>query len=175
MSFRPNTTTSSTQLAAFIGVGANQPSWAGSERQTIERVVPLLQQLSSSPLALSSLYVTQPVDCPPDSPDFVNAVAQIQVSNTQSPLKLLDKLQELEKHFGRQRNEHTNTVVNGPRPLDLDLIYFGGIALVSERLTLPHPRAKDRLFVLEPLAELVTRLDLGASTENISELIQQLR
>lgn len=126
------------------------------------------------PLVLSSLYRTDPVGCQPGTQDFINAVAKLQICSSVTPLSLLDKLQELERHFGRQRNLDKAAEHNGPRPLDLDLIYFDGTTLVSERLVLPHPRAKDRLFVLVPLNDLCSQLDLGASTTNLLELIHLL-
>ena len=80
-------------------------------------------------------------------PEFVNAVA---IYDTDlPPLALLDALQNLEKTAGRER-----PYLNAPRTLDLDIIFYGDIALDSPRLTLPHPRWQERAFVLVPLAEI---------------------
>ena len=93
----------------------------------------------------SSLYASAPHEAA--GPEFVNAVA---IYDTDlPPLALLDALQNLEKTAGRER-----PYLNAPRTLDLDIIFYGDIALDSPRLTLPHPRWQKRAFVLVPLAEI---------------------
>ena len=80
-------------------------------------------------------------------PEFVNAVAMYYTDLP--PLELLDALQNLETIAGRERS-----FLNAPRTLDLDIIFYGDVALDSPRLTLPHPRWQERAFVLVPLAEI---------------------
>jgi 2-amino-4-hydroxy-6-hydroxymethyldihydropteridine diphosphokinase len=80
-------------------------------------------------------------------PEFVNAVAMYDTDLL--PLELLDALQNLETIAGRER-----PFLNAPRTLDLDIIFYGDVALDSPRLTLPHPRWQERAFVLVPLAEI---------------------
>jgi 2-amino-4-hydroxy-6-hydroxymethyldihydropteridine diphosphokinase len=102
-------------------------------------------------VAASSLYGSAPVDS--SGPDYVNAVARLRTAL--APHALLAALQAIEERFGRERPYR-----NAPRTLDLDLLLFGvqgddgGVTLADKRLTLPHPRAAQRTFVLEPLAEL---------------------
>jgi 2-amino-4-hydroxy-6-hydroxymethyldihydropteridine diphosphokinase len=93
----------------------------------------------------SSLYASAPHEAA--GPEFVNAVAMYETDLP--PLALLDALQNLEKTAGRER-----PYLNAPRTLDLDIIFYGDIALDSPRLTLPHPRWQKRAFVLVPLAEI---------------------
>lgn len=93
----------------------------------------------------SSLYASAPHEAA--GPEFVNAVAMYDTDLP--PLALLDALQNLEKTAGRER-----PYLNAPRTLDLDIIFYGDIALDSPRLTLPHPRWQKRAFVLVPLAEI---------------------
>ena len=93
----------------------------------------------------SSLYASAPHEAA--GPEFVNAVAMY--GTDLPPLALLDALQNLEKTAGRER-----PYLNAPRTLDLDIIFYGDIALDSPRLTLPHPRWQKRAFVLVPLAEI---------------------
>ena len=82
---------------------------------------------------------------------FLNAVAEVFPGPGDTPLSWLDALQALERHAGRR----PKTVLNEARPLDLDLVAWGGRIVADEpRLVLPHPRARDRRFVLAPLAEL---------------------
>ena len=109
-----------------------------------------LDELAALPgcrlLQASSLYLSAPVGYT-DQPDFVNAVCLLETGL--EPQALLSALHGIEAKFGRER-----TFRNAPRTLDLDIIDFNGITLHSERLTLPHPRAHERSFVMLPLAEI---------------------
>jgi len=132
----------------FIGLGAN----LGDARATLRAALAELQALADpGSFAASSLYASAPVDS--SGPDYVNAVARLRTGL--APHALLDALQAIERRFGRERPYH-----NAPRTLDLDVLLFdaqdedGGIVVADARLTIPHPRAARRGFVLEPLAEL---------------------
>jgi 2-amino-4-hydroxy-6-hydroxymethyldihydropteridine diphosphokinase len=83
---------------------------------------------------------------------------------------LLEKLQILEKEFGR----HPKKVLNEARPLDLDLIAFGYVRWSSAQLTLPHPRARERRFVLQPLSEIAPEFVLPGQSKSVSELLAAL-
>lgn len=84
---------------------------------------------------------------------------------------LLQKLQAIEAEFGREPKK----VINEPRPLDLDLIAFGSVQMKSPKLTLPHPRAHLRRFVLEPLAEIAAEAILPGQLSSTGSLLSQLR
>ena len=101
----------------------------------------------------SSLYVTAPVGYD-DQPDFVNAVCSVRTSL--DGVSLLAVLNRIEADFGRER-----TFRNAPRTLDLDIIDFDGISSDDSHLTLPHPRAHERSFVMKPLAEILPDFVLG--------------
>lgn len=101
----------------------------------------------------SSLYVTVPVGYN-DQPDFVNAVCSVRTSL--DGVSLLAVLNRIEADFGRER-----TFRNAPRTLDLDIIDFDGISSDDPHLTLPHPRAHERSFVMKPLAEILPDFVLG--------------
>src|SRR5262249_41965990 len=88
----------------------------------------------------------------------------------QTPESLLFKLQELEMKFGRK----PKLVLNEPRPLDLDLIAFGNEIRTTQQLTLPHPRAVSRRFVLQPLSEIAPDLVLPGQTKSVSQLLREL-
>lgn len=111
-----------------------------------------------------------PVDCPPGSPDFINAVAALVPKQDETPESLLSKLQSLEKEFGRAPKK----ILNEPRPLDLDLIAFGNETRATSALVLPHPRAHQRRFVLQPLAEIAPDLILPGQTKSVVELLAAL-
>lgn len=107
-------------------------------------------------LRLSSLYRTAPVGYT-DQPDFINATALVE--SDWDAETLLRALQNIEQAFGRERSFR-----NAPRTLDLDIIDFNGESLHSSSLTLPHPRAVERAFVMYPLAEIAPDYVLNGQT-----------
>jgi len=129
-----------------------------------------LQPLSDYPLLKSSLWQSEPVDCPPGSPWFVNAVVGLRPRRAESPESLWPKLQALEKQFGRQQKK----VPNEPRPLDLDLIAYGAERRATSELTLPHPRAHVRRFVLQPLSEIAPDFILPGQSKTVVQLLREL-
>ena len=135
---------------AVIAFGSNLGDRAGH----LHRAIEALGRLPGTHMvAVSSFIETEPVDVPPayQSLRFLNGA--LIVETALAPEALLAELNRLEAESGRIRAER-----NGPRPLDLDLILYEGVSQESERLTLPHPRAHLRDFVLRPLAELgITR------------------
>jgi len=151
---------------AFIALGSN----LGDSRQIILAALARLQSLSCAPILKSSLWQTTPVDCPPNSPKFVNAVAGLVPSEDETPESLLEKLRGLEQEFGRA----PKSVLNEPRPLDLDLIAFGDETRNAPALTLPHPRAPGRRFVLQPLSEIAPELTLPGLQKTVAVLLAEL-
>ena len=151
---------------AYIALGSN----LGSPHETVLRALDRLQALSDTSLVRSSLYETDPVDCPPGSPKFVNAVVGAIPRPDETPESLLKKLQGLEREFGRQPKQ----VHNEARPLDLDLIAFGDEVRNTPTLVLPHPRAHARQFVLQPLAEIAPDLILPGQTQNVKGLLASI-
>jgi 2-amino-4-hydroxy-6-hydroxymethyldihydropteridine diphosphokinase len=150
----------------FAALGSNQ----GNSRQILRQAMEELQRLSSQPLVKSSLWQTTPVDCPPGSPAFVNAVIGVTPIPGESPESLLTKLQSVEKQFGRQPKK----VMNEARPLDLDLIAFGGEIRNTPQLVVPHPRAAERRFVLQPLSEIAPDLILPGQVKTVAQLLEAL-
>jgi 2-amino-4-hydroxy-6-hydroxymethyldihydropteridine diphosphokinase len=155
----------STQLA-FIALGSN----LGDPKQYVARAMDRLQELSDFPLVRSSLWQSTPVDCPPDSPLFVNAVVGLLPRASATPENLLDQLRWIEQEFGRR----PKTVLNEPRPLDLDLISFRQERRDSGHLTLPHPRAHLRRFVLQPLSEIAAELIFPGQVLSVRQLLGTL-
>jgi 2-amino-4-hydroxy-6-hydroxymethyldihydropteridine diphosphokinase len=129
-----------------------------------------LQEFSDQPLVKSSLLETTPVDCPPGSANFVNAVVGLTPRAGETPESLLRRLRELENEFGRVPKK----ILNEARPLDLDIISFGNEIRATAELILPHPRAHLRRFVLEPLAEIAPDLILPGRGRPVAELLRQL-
>jgi 2-amino-4-hydroxy-6-hydroxymethyldihydropteridine diphosphokinase len=154
------------RTVVFVALGAN----LGDARQKIRDALASLQNLSERAIVRSSLWETAPVDCPPGSPVFVNAVVAFVPRPDETPESLLQKLQSMEKEFGRE----TKKVLNEPRPLDLDLIAFGNETRATRELTLPHPRAHLRRFVLQPLSEIAPDVVLPGQRKTVARLLAEL-
>lgn len=137
-------------VRAWVGIGANLED----PRQQVETALCELAALPSTRLVrASSRYRTPPMG-PPDQPDYVNAVAELETAL--APLALLDELQRIELAHRRQRGAERW----GPRTLDLDLLLYGDERLDLPRLIVPHPGIADRAFVLVPLAEIAPDLSI---------------
>jgi len=152
---------------AIVALGSN----LGDSRQIILRAMKRLQSLSDGPLLRSALWESSPVAWGPGSPNFVNSVVALVPGADETPETILAELQALEKEFGRRRRE----ILNEPRPLDLDLIAFGQETRATASLTLPHPRAHLRRFVLQPLAEIAPQLVLPGQQLTVEQLLACLR
>jgi len=152
---------------AFIALGSN----LGDSVSVLQEAMKRLAELSAQPLLRSSLWATSPVDCPPGSPDFVNAVVGLVPLPGETPASLLGKLQALEQEFGRRPKK----VMNEPRPLDLDIIAYCQEVRNTAALVLPHPRAHTRQFVLAPLAEIAPELILPGQTKTTRKLQRELK
>ncbi len=160
------------RVRAYVGLGAN----VGDAEATLRGAVRALAELPGVRLVrVSPMYATRPVGVV-DQPEFRNAVVTLDVQGGPSPeagaIDLLIALKNLERNFGRRRRARW-----GPRELDLDLLVFGRAVISVERppagrsldaalepegdtklLEVPHPEARERLFVLAPLADLAPRL-----------------
>lgn len=151
---------------AIVALGSN----LGDSRRIVSKAIARMQDFSDEPILKSSLWQTSPVDCPPDSPKFVNAVVAFVPKPGETPESLLRKLQALEKEFGRAPKQ----ILNEARPLDLDLIAFGEETRRTKELVLPHPRTHLRKFVLQPLSEIAPDFVLPGQGRTASELFANL-
>ena len=129
---------------AAIALGSNLGDREGYIHIALQRI---RAEPSVRTVAASSLYETAPVDCPPGSPPFLNAV--VLVETELSPEELLARLLTIERHLGRRRG-----VKNSPRTIDLDLLFYDQQVRNTTELVLPHPHLDERAFVLIPLAEV---------------------
>lgn len=130
---------------AVVSIGANEGERAAQLQGAVDA-------LADTPdvwvTAVSPVYETEPVDAPEGSDDFLNAV--VLLDTTLAVATLLDRALAIENAYGRERHaEH-----NAPRPLDVDLIAVGDRRANDPDLTLPHPRAHERAFVLAPWLDL---------------------
>jgi 2-amino-4-hydroxy-6-hydroxymethyldihydropteridine diphosphokinase len=131
-------------MRAVLSLGSN----LGNSAEILSSAAEALNEVSEV-IALSSFYQTRPVGGPPQ-PDFTNAV--IIIETNLEPDELLLVAQAIEGAHGRERNE--NTFKWGPRFLDIDLIKCDEMLIDSPALTIPHPRAHEREFVLRPWNEV---------------------
>jgi 2-amino-4-hydroxy-6-hydroxymethyldihydropteridine diphosphokinase len=117
------------------------------------------------PFLCSRIYETEPFDCPPGSPLFLNAV--IEICCTLPPLDLLHRLQRIEELMGRPSG-HAH---HAPRTIDLDILYYDNLHFTLPELTLPHPRIHERPFVLCPLGDIRPDLILPGRDQTIAALV----
>ncbi|MDT9190818.1 MAG: 2-amino-4-hydroxy-6-hydroxymethyldihydropteridine diphosphokinase [Limnospira sp. PMC 894.15] len=145
-----------------IGLGSN----LGLSGQTVETALELLGGYEGIRVKKRShWYRTIPVG--PPQPDYINGCAILEV--TVSPQSLLETLLEIEKILGRVRGERW-----GPRTLDLDLLLFDDLILNTPTLEIPHPRMRDRAFVLVPLAEIAPEWIDPISKKAIAQLLETI-
>ncbi|MEM1441633.1 MAG: 2-amino-4-hydroxy-6-hydroxymethyldihydropteridine diphosphokinase [Verrucomicrobiota bacterium] len=128
-----------------LSLGSN----LGDRLENLRNAIQLLDKaIAPGSLRCSPIYETEPVGCPEGSPSFLNAV--IEFSTHLQPEELLEATQSIERKLGRPDER----ALNAPRPVDLDIILYGSLSVDTSRLTIPHPRMKERAFVLCPLADL---------------------
>ena len=153
-------------MRAGIALGSN----LGDRLETLRGARAAIERLPKveGPMRASSIYETEPVDCEPGAPTFLNAV--IEIGYTGAPEELLQELRGIEAALGRPAAHARNT----SRTVDLDLLYFGEKTIARLDLVLPHPRMHERRFVLEPLCEIRPDLVLPQQTESVAELLQKL-
>ena len=152
----------------FIGIGSNIPANGFvSPKATIRAAIDLFDDFGITLVRLSKFYATSPVPAS-DQPWFVNCVAQIETFL--SPVECMANLHRLEFAFQRVRS-----VPNASRTLDLDLLDYNGVVTGNQSmLRLPHPRIKERAFVLFPLFEICPNWVSPLDGSNIEELINKL-
>jgi len=147
-------------MKAVIALGAN----IGNPKEQMDLAVAMLREATDFKL-VSSYYSTKPVSEIPQ-PDYLNAVCIVE--SDLPALDLLALLHGIEKTLGRERTEKW-----GPRTIDLDLIQYGSLLSSADELQLPHPRAHERLFVIEPWHSIEPDAIL-LTHGKISEILAQL-
>lgn len=143
----------------YIALGSNiEP-----REDYLNEAMRMLSEENVTIVAASSIYETEPVGYA-DQGNFLNMVIEVDVSHAK--LELLDLCQEIEGQLGRKR-----TIKNGPRTVDLDILFFNDEIVQLDRLILPHPRLHERAFVLVPLNEIASDIKMPGTNISIKELV----
>ncbi|MBM4046205.1 MAG: 2-amino-4-hydroxy-6-hydroxymethyldihydropteridine diphosphokinase [Planctomycetes bacterium] len=148
---------------AYIGLGSNLGNREGCLREAIQR---LRQLPGTTVLRVSRFYETAPVGGPPQG-EFLNAALAIET--TLAPEPLLAELQRIEAALGRVRD-----VKWGPRTIDLDILLYDDLVLDTPTLKIPHPLMHERMFVLDPLAEIAPDLVHPILEKPVAELREEI-
>ncbi|MFZ7102831.1 MAG: 2-amino-4-hydroxy-6-hydroxymethyldihydropteridine diphosphokinase [Peptococcaceae bacterium] len=149
-------------INAYLGLGSN----LGNKERNLRTAVSLLEQHPQIIiLKKSSLYESEPVGFT-EQDWFLNGV--VKIGTSLGPYELLKYCQFIEETLKRKR-----PVRWGPRTIDVDILFYEGVGLADEKLTIPHPRMTERAFVMVPLAEIEPGLVLNG--KNIKDILASLR
>ena len=148
-------------MKVFLGLGSN----LGNREQNLEAAIGRISQRCK--IIKRSLVYETDAKYVKNQPKFLNMV--IEIGTDMDPYELLGFLQLEENHLGRKREEETR---NGPRVIDLDILYYKGLEVRTEKLTIPHPRMLERAFVMIPFAEIAPDLKILGLT--IAELAEKV-
>lgn len=135
------------QELVYLGLGSN----LGNSKDILQKACKSIELIpKTTRVHFSSLYITSPISSIPQR-DYLNLTCSL--LTTLDPYILFRYLEEIERRLGKMAKPK-----EAPRKIDIDILYFGNRILDSERLIIPHPKIKERLFVLQPLLELTNRL-----------------
>ena len=145
----------------YLGLGSN----VGEREQMLQAAIDRLQSPELRITRVSSVYETEPQGLH-NQRWFLNLVVEAQTELF--PRQLLARIVKIERELGRRR-----VVENGPRTIDIDILFFGNAVMQTAELTIPHPRFAGRRFVLEPMAELKPELRDPVSGRTMRELLAE--
>ena len=148
-------------VEAYIALGSNE----GAREDNLRKAFEILKG-KMTVINASSVYETKPMYVE-DQGWFLNCVAKVDTSLR--PRDLLDFLKEIERELGRKV-----VLRNGPRIIDLDILFYGNQIIINNDLEIPHPKIAERLFVLVPLAEVEPTLVHPVLNKTVTELLSKL-
>ncbi len=143
----------------YLGLGSN----VGEREQHLQAAVDRLHSRDVRIKRLSSVYETEPQGMR-NQRWFLNLVAEAETDLF--PRRLLGRIVKIERELGRRR-----AIENGPRTIDIDILFFGNAVVHMDELTIPHPRFAERRFVLAPIVELAPDLRDPVSHQTMRELL----
>jgi len=149
-------------VRVYLGLGSNLGKCQHNLSKAAELLSPYIHVEQ-----ISSLYETEPVGYL-DQPPFLNAV--LRATTYLPPRDLLTQAKEVEKELGR-----VPSFPNAPRPIDIDILFYGDQVINSPELIIPHPHLEERAFVLIPLAEIAPDLVHPVSGKTIRKMVEKVR
>ena len=154
------------RVKVYIAMGSN----VGEKARTLRKALDMMRQSGDITLRRVSTFIeTKPVGGPKYQDNYLNAV--VETETTLSPEDLLALLGGIEKTLGRDRKKEERW---GPRTCDLDILLYGHEIINTPNLTIPHPRMCERMFVLQPLAEIAPTTQHPESFKTASEMLIEL-
>ncbi|MDA9901618.1 2-amino-4-hydroxy-6-hydroxymethyldihydropteridine diphosphokinase [Gammaproteobacteria bacterium] len=162
---------------SIIALGSNIPSKHGQPAQLLAKALEKLGGISEGIPEASSFFRSKAEGLEPGAPNFLNAVVVITLDDDWSPIRLLRVLKRFESELGRWEltgDEKYASTHYHSRAIDLDIITYGSFKIDLPGLVIPHQRALNRTFVLEPLAELRPKMIFPGSDKTVSELKKAL-
>lgn len=151
------------KVGVYIALGSNLEN----RKALLDEAMSLMNERGASIIKKSSVYETKAYGVE-DQPDFLNMVVESETSLP--PLELLDVLQGIESELGRVRIKRW-----GPRTIDLDILFYGGMVIDNERLKVPHIDMQNRFFVLEPLCEIAPDIIHPLLNKTASQMLYELK
>jgi 2-amino-4-hydroxy-6-hydroxymethyldihydropteridine diphosphokinase len=143
----------------YLGLGSN----LGDRRANLQKALEALEAPDLRIARVSPIYETEPMDVR-DQPWFLNLA--VEAETTLLPLQLLRRVLATERRLGRRRS-----TPKGPRNIDIDILYYGGVIVDAPGLSIPHPRLHERRFVLAPLANLAPEFRDPRTRRTVRELL----
>lgn len=153
----------------ILGLGSNRNYNGLTSLQILSKACASLSEILSF-ITLSSVYISKPMYYE-NQDNFYNMALSGFLDDSILPEVLLEKIHLIEKEFGRNREKE---IRNGPRSLDIDIEYIEGISLNTENLKIPHPKIKERAFVLVPVLEILDKTADEKLMEEFSSYLQNL-
>lgn len=153
----------------ILGLGSNRNYNGLTSLQILSKACASLSEILSF-ITLSSVYISKPMYYE-NQDNFYNMALSGFLDDSILPEVLLEKIHLIEKEFGRNREKE---IRNGPRSLDIDIEYIEGLSLNTENLKIPHPKIKERAFVLVPVLEILDKTADEKLMEEFSSYLQNL-
>lgn len=156
-----------------LALGSNLGDRIDNIIQSVRSLI-LSLKIDKSEMRFAPIYESKPANCPEGSPNFYNTVIEVQLNSDITPEILLQNIWEIEGSLGRESKK--TRAINSPRPIDIDILYYGDSVInsINPDLIIPHPRMLERLFVLKPLNDISPSIVLPNQNKSVEHLLKNL-